>query len=534
MTQQIKDKKQNKTHLSTQTEVNKQKCQQEKCEAEMGYCLLRRIRDLFPVFSICLLIAIIMAGYWSENIGSGTSTANGVAPLLASNDLYFAKNLNNLRQQAAKYGTVRLIVGVRAPFAPEGSMSASSAALQRKAIVTMQSAVLNKVVSLKKNPATTKLFAIIPFMAIEANPAELEALTNLAEVVSIEEDRVAKPSDATSDPLIGATTALGLGYSGVGQTIAILDSGVDSTHPFLAGKVISEACYSSNNAADGATSVCPGGVTQSTAAGSAMPYSGTCPTGSCDHGTVVAGIAAGSNATFSGVAKDATLIAIQVFSRFDSVPNCGSSAPCALTYTSDQILGLQQVYALSSTHHIAAVNMSVGAGQYFSQSTCDAGNAAIKAIIDTLRSVNIPTIAASGNDGYTSSMAAPACISSAISVGATFDLAGYSNNCAGNNLGISSVDAILCESDSASFLNLLAPGAEITSSIPGGGYQAWYGTSMAAPQVSGAWAILKQQNTNLTIAAALNAMSSTGVLITDPRNGIVKPRIQINAALNAM
>jgi subtilisin family serine protease len=248
----------------------------------------------------------------------------------------------------------------------------------------------------------------------------------------------------------------------------------------------------------------------------------------------VAGIAAGTNATFSGVAPSATLIAIQVFSRFDSITNCGSSTPCALTYTSDQILGLQQVYALSSTYHIAAVNMSVGAGQFSSQSACDSGNASIKAIIDTLSSVNIPTIAASGNDGYTNSLAAPACISSAISVGSTFDLAGYSNNCAGNNLGVSSVDAILCESDSASFLKLLAPGAEITSSIPGGAYQAWYGTSMAAPQVSGAWAILKQKNTNLTIAAGLNALSSTGVLITDPRNNIVKPRIQINAALNTI
>jgi subtilisin family serine protease len=333
---------------------------------------------------------------------------------------------------------------------------------------------------------------------------------------------------------MGAPTVWSSSYTGSGQTIAILDSGVDGTHPFLTGKVVAEACYSSINATDGAASVCPGGVTQSTATGSAMPYGGACPAGDCDHGTVVAGIAAGTNATFSGVAPGATLIAIQVFSVFNSVANCGSSAPCTLTYTSDQILGMQQVYALRSTYQIAAVNMSLGSGQYSSQSTCDADNASMKAIIDTLSSVNIPTIAAAGNDGYTSSLAAPACISSAISVGATFDLAGYNNNCAGNNLGISTVDAILCESDSASFLNLLAPGAEITSSVPGGGYGVWYGTSMAAPQVAGAWALMKQKSTGLAIAAGLGALSSTGALITDPRNSIVKPRIQINAAVSAL
>ena len=161
-------------------------------------------------------------------------------------------------------------------------------------------------------------------------------------------------------------------------------------------------------------------------------------------------------------------------------------------------------------------------------------NASIKAIIDTPRSVNIPTIIASGNNGYTNSMSAPGCISSAVSVGATFNVAGYSNNCAGNNLGISSVDSILCESNSASFLSLLAPAAEINSSIPGGGYAIWYGTSMAVPQVAGAWAIMKQKNASLPVTTGLNALSSTGVPITDPRNGIVKPRIQINAALNVI
>jgi subtilisin family serine protease len=216
------------------------------------------------------------------------------------------------------------------------------------------------------------------------------------------------------------------------------------------------------------------------------------------------------------------------------VVNCGSTTPCVLTYTSDQILGLEQVYALRNTYNIAAVNMSLGGGRYFSQATCDATNAAIKSIIDTLRSVNIPTIIASGNNGFVDSMDAPACISSAISVGATFSLPNYNNNCAGNNVSISSIDSILCESNSAPFINLLAPGAVITSSVPGGDYLSWYGTSMAAPQVAGAWAIMKQKKFNLTVSDGLGALTLTGVPITDPRNNLIKPRIQVNAVLNAI
>jgi titin len=54
---------------------------------------------------------------------------------------------------------------------------------------------------------------------------------------------------------------------------------------------------------------------------------------------------------------------------------------------------------------------------------------------------------------------------------------------------------------------------------------------MAAPHVAGAWALLKQKKPNITVTEALTALSSTGVSVTDTRNGVTKPRININAAL---
>jgi subtilisin family serine protease len=518
----------------TPAEVKQHKCPILWRKRILYFDLLRSVQKLLPVLAICVMVFIFAYKFQVGNMDTDIHSVNALVPHHASGKSSAIKNMPLLQQLAAKFGSVRLIVGLRVAFTPEGELNANSIIVQRRKIAAMQSAVLDKIASLKNHQTKLKLFTIIPFMAIEATSAELWALSKLSEVVSIEEDRVAKTADAGSVAVTGSATAWSMGFSGMGQTIAILDSGVDKLHPFLAGKVVSEACFSSNNAADGASSLCPGGVAQTTANNAAMPYSGACPAGECDHGTAVAGIAAGSNATFTGIAKDAMLIAIQVFSRFDSVVNCGSTTPCVLTYTSDQILGLQQVYALRNTYNIAAVNMSLGSGRYFDQATCDATNAPIKAIIDTLRSVNIPTIVASGNDGFIDSIAAPACLSSAISVGATFSLPNYNNNCAGNNNGISSIDSILCESDSVSFLNLLAPGAVITSSIPGGTYLSWYGTSMAAPQVAGAWAIMKQKRVNLTVSAGLSALMLTGVPITDPRNSIVKPRIQVNTVLNAI
>lgn len=454
-------------------------------------------------------------------------------PLTASGDPAIARTLSVLRRQIEKDKTARVIVGVRAAFAPEGAITAASAAQQRSDIAQMQSAVLGKVSSLRQKIHKIKQFETIPFMALEVDAAELEALAGLSEITSIEEDRLAAPTLAQSSPLIGATTAWS-SYTGSGQAVAILDTGVEKTHAFLAGKVVSEACYSTNNNVFPyySTSVCPGGVSQSTSDGSAMPYGGTCPAGECDHGTHVAGIVAGQGGSFSGVAKGASLIAVQVFTQFGA-SYCGGS-PCALSYTSDQILGLQRVYALRGTYNIAAVNMSLGGGRYYTQTACDSDNPSIKTAIDNLRSAGIATVISSGNDGYTDSTGAPGCISSAISVGSTWDYAGYGNNCDGNDLGTSSIDEIACYSNSASFLNLLAPGSLIYSSIPGGLYANYNGTSMAAPQVAGAWAVLKQKSSGLTVNDALTALTTTGVSVTDSRNGITKKRIQVDAALNAI
>ncbi len=493
--------------------------------------LIRNVLTALTALTLTLGIANALA---ADRVLLGNALA---IPLAASADIRTAQTLSALRQQAAGRGTTRIIVGVRAAFAQEGLMAADSVRQQRDEIATTQSAVLDGVPSLKQKPETIKRFETIPFMAMEVTLAELETLAGLTEITSIQEDRLRAPHLAQSVPLIGGTAAWAGGYTGAGQTVAILDSGVDGTHPFLAGKVVSEACYSSSSSSllGSVSPLCPGGVTSSTAAGSAMPYtSGVCPTSECDHGTHVAGIAAGAGAGFSGVAKDASVIAIQIFSRVDSFISCGGSSPCVSSYDSDLIRGLERVYALRAAFNIAAVNMSVGGGQYVDQSTCDSENASTKAAIDNLRAANIATVISSGNDGYTGSMSSPGCVSSAISVGATWDTAGQSNSCSGNNLGSSSVDAIACYSNSASFLNLLAPGSLITSSIPVGAYAAWQGTSMAAPHVTGAWAVLKQKSGSLTVTAALNTLSFTGLSVTDPRNGFVKPRIRVDSALAAI
>ena len=444
---------------------------------------------------------------------------------LASAQPLIRQTLTDLQLQVTQNGSVRVVVGVRADFTPEGALRSEHAVRQRDSIRSVQAAILNAHPTIASKRDKVHFFESIPFMAMEVDGSELESLSNNADITSLEEDRLDITTLAESTVVIGATAARSSGFSGLGQTIAIVDTGVDKTHPFLSGRVISEACYSTTSSANSSTSVCPGGLSESTSSGSGV----NCGAG-CDHGTHVAGIAAGRGSSFSGVAPDANIISIQVFSRFTGATVCGSEPTCIRTYTSDQIKALERVYALRSTYNIASVNMSLGGGRNFSQSSCDTANASRKAIIDNLRAANIATVIASGNDGYTDSMGAPGCISSAISVGATHDATGSSNACSGTV----TVNQVACYSNSVSFLNLLAPGSLITSSIPGGVYSGYNGTSMATPHVAGAFAVLRQKVSSLSVSAGLNALASTGLSVTDRRNGIVKPRIQLDAALSSL
>ncbi len=170
-------------------------------------------------------------------------------------------------------------------------------------------------------------FDRIPYFTARVNRAQLEALATTAGVASINEDGLRKPSLATSVRMVNAPPAWTAGHTGAGWTVAILDSGVESTHTFLGGRVTREACYSDSNGAGSGTSVCPGGVGSATGPGTGA----ACSAGieGCDHGTHVAGIVAGANGPggMNGVAPGASVMAVQVFTRFDGAAGCGAGDP---------------------------------------------------------------------------------------------------------------------------------------------------------------------------------------------------------------
>ena len=435
-----------------------------------------------------------------------------------------AEPWSRLLNKAQKQGHVRVIVRLAEDAAVSKNLSTHLARSNRKqAIRSLQEKFIQDYEASGSRADHYKRFQFFPYLAMSVDAGALKALQKSPRVTGIEEDTIEFASLISSVPLIGGDIVIGQGFDGTGWTVAILDSGVDKTHSFFGGRVVSEACFSSNDPSFSATSVCPGGVEESTAVNSGINCDDNDPSlanAGCDHGTHVAGIASGNSASFSGVAPGSNIIAVQVFTKFNSASTCfPNSTPCIASFRSDQIKGLEHVLSLTGTMDIASANMSLGGGGF--STPCDASESLRKTAIDNLRNVNVATAIASGNNGSDNSISTPACISTAISVGST-----------------TKTDSISSFSNRADFLSLMAPGSSINSSVPGEDFSVFNGTSMATPHVAGAWAVLKQamaeQGQQGSVDEILAALQSTGTPILDSSTGITYFRINIDEALSVL
>ncbi len=304
--------------------------------------------------------------------------------------------------------------------------------------------------------------------------------------------------------------------------IAIVDTGVDWTHPELAPlgtKTI--ALYDAyHTVGDAAYAKDDNG-----------------------HGTEVAGIAAavGVDPSAIGVAPAATVVSVKVL---DSSGNGND------TQIGQGINAILTSIAAGNPYNIRAANFSMGGydsgtgSAGVPQQPCDdePGMPLVTAFQQLLDAGVVPVVAG-GNGGCTVGVAWPACISTSLAVGSVYaqvySSASYGDalqcntsgtkGCTDSNPG---AGTIACYSDSGPKLDVWAPTGAIAPP-KGGGYDTngFFGTSASAPYVAGMVALLAQASPSTTAANARLALRNTGIAITDPRNGITRNAVQADLAV---
>ncbi|MGD9755786.1 MAG: S8 family serine peptidase, partial [Acidimicrobiia bacterium] len=243
--------------------------------------------------------------------GAGTAEASGASAAVAVS--------GELRDAAEANGSVDVVVRLRAAATPAR-------------IQTDAAQLLDAVDPTAGRPAD--VLDTLGVVTMGATSEDLAQLATSPLVERIEADLLLAPALDRSTVQLGATTAWAAGFTGAGRAVAVIDSGVDGTHPALAGRVVAEACFSNN--------ACPNGQSTMIGAGAARP----CSWGDgCEHGTHVAGVV-GANGTSRGVAPDVSIVAIQVFSPATGA-SCGGAASCPRARTSDVLAALDHVNQLA-------------------------------------------------------------------------------------------------------------------------------------------------------------------------------------------
>ncbi len=266
-------------------------------------------------------------------------------------------------------------------------------------------------------------------------------------------------------------------FDGSGVKVAVIDGGIDTDHPAVG---ILAGCFDPR---------------------------GSDPNDCEDedgHGTAVSVIIAGT--TPDSVAPGASIIAVKLFN--------GSSV-----FSDDVAIALQALLDLPAVDQPDVINMSFGGGKSTGDDCDNAGDPAVELINGAVAQAGIAVVVSSGNSKFKDGVSFPGCASQAISVGAVYQSShGRVTWLGGCTDRTTFSDLVTCFSNAGPGLDVVAPGAFISTALVGGGFFDFHGTSAAAPVVAGAAALLKQQNPALTGADIRDIFNATALEIGSNKN----------------
>lgn len=308
-------------------------------------------------------------------------------------------------------------------------------------------------------------------------PARLNKIKADNRVLYVSEDRVVQTTAQTAPSGVRRINAPSNANKGTGVGVAVIDTGIDLTHPDLKTNILAGyTCVKGKKTANDDNG----------------------------HGSHVAGTIAALNNTIGvvGVAPEAKLIAVKVLNSQGS--GTWSSVIC----------GIDWVTANAAKYNIKVANMSLGGGGS-SDNNCGNNNDALHKAICRSTAAGVTYVVAAGNNGADSANFVPAAYNdTVITVSALADSDGQPGGL-GSATSYGADDTFASFSNYGSVVDLAAPGVSIFSTWKSGGYSTISGTSMASPHVAA--------------SAALYIKSHPGSSWSQVRDGLVASAEALNS-----
>ncbi len=416
---------------------------------------------------------------------------------------------------------IAVIVHLFAPPQATAELSPHSDTGERSRLEVNRPLVSESVARLRASLDSSHLSRVRPFVLQPAfsavvSPRGLLHLMNDPSVRFVEQDRKFQTHTMEGLELIGGDQLHLLGYTGAGTAVAIIDTGIDYLHPTLGGSSIPNAkIVRGLDTADNDDDPMDCGA----------------------HGTAVASVAAGTSYQWNpqkrfagGVAPQAKILAYKASPDND----CGSITQSAVIQAMEDAL----LHRTGDGYQLVAINLSFGSGAF--EGPCDGSASSYSSVVSAATQAGVCVVASTGNDGWATSIAMPACVADVISVGSVWDTDTASvpfsfcldpectRTC---NDSFLPAGAITCYSNAGSTLDVLAPSEFLKAARANGKTIDFGGTSGAAAYVTGSLALLHQADPSITPGAAGRLLHLTGRPTLDLRSGIVRPRIHLPQVL---